>query len=115
MNNSQTAIIPEAASRSGATTGRILPLRRHGSVTLGDFSDTVSLAGTLNGSVTMNDGNGNNTLGFNHMGTVDASKHLNFENLEIYGGSTTLTGTRIYGRLKTPQPKSFDPLPQQRR
>ncbi len=86
-----------------------------GGVTLGDYSDTVSLAGTLDGSITMNGGNdtfiqtggstltgtvdgggGIDTLGFNNMGTLDGSllgvRYLNFENLGIYGGSTTLTG-----------------------
>ncbi len=82
-----------------------------GSVTLGSFSDTITLAGTLNGSVTLGGGNdtfiqvggstltgiadgglGNDILGFNNMGMVDGSRYRNFENLGIFGGSTTLTG-----------------------
>ncbi len=87
-----------------------------GKIDLSNYNDTVNLIGTLNGSVHMNDGNdtfiqvggstltgtadggsGNDTLGFNNMGTVDngllGTKYFNFENLGIYGGSTTLTGT----------------------
>ncbi len=82
-----------------------------GRITLSDFSDSVHLFGSLNGSIFLNDGNdtfyqvggstltgtadggaGTDNLGFNDMGTVDGAKYHNFENLGIYGGSTTLTG-----------------------
>lgn len=99
-----------------------------GTIDLGNDNDSVNLAGRLNGSVTMNGGNdtliqvggatltgtangglGDDTLGFNNMGTVDnnilGTKYFNFENLGIFGGSTILTGawdfsggnTTIYG------------------
>ncbi len=83
-----------------------------GAIDLSTDHDTVTLAGVLDGSLKFNDGNdtfiqvggsslsgtadggvGNDLLGFDTMGAVNASNYLNFENLGIYGGSTTLTGT----------------------
>ena len=83
-----------------------------GIVSLGAGDDTVNLAGTLNGSARLNGGDdtfiqtggsvltgtadggsGIDTLGFNDMGVIESSKYLNFENLAIFGGSTTLIGS----------------------
>ena len=94
---------------------------RSGSVTTGiidlsDKDDTVNLRGSLNGSIKMDDGDdtfiqagfsvlngvadggdGSDTLGFDNIGIINGDlmeyKYLNFENLGIYGGNTTLTGT----------------------
>ena len=90
---------------------------REGSITTGlvttdGYDDTVTLNGSLNGSLYMYDGNdtliqtggsvltgtadggsGTDTLGFDNMGTADSGHYLNFENLAILGGSTTLIGT----------------------
>ena len=62
-----------------------------GIISLGSYDDTVNLAGTLNGMA--DGGDGTDTLAFNNVGTVNSSHYLNFENLNINGGSTTLTGT----------------------
>ncbi len=83
-----------------------------GVVALGNYNDTINLAGTLNGSVEMEAGDdtffladggtltgtadggaGTDTLAFDNVGTVDGSRYLNFENLEIFGGNSTLVGT----------------------
>lgn len=86
-----------------------------GGVNLTTGNDSVNLFGSLNGSVLMGDGDdrfvqygssnlsgsvdggaGTDVLAFNNMGTVDAgtlgTTYLNFENLEITGGSNSLTG-----------------------
>ena len=82
-----------------------------GYILLHYLNDTVTLAGTLDGSLYMENGNdtllqigssrltgtadggnGNDTLGFNDVGTVQGSNYINFEHLAIYGGLNNLTG-----------------------
>ncbi len=68
-----------------------------GSIYGGDGNDTIILVGGSFLGGVADGGSGNNTLGFNNMGTVNGSlfgvKYLNFQNLGIFGGSTTLTGS----------------------
>ncbi|MDK9706607.1 MAG: autotransporter domain-containing protein [Desulforhopalus sp.] len=65
-------------------------------VALGDGSDTFIRVGGSSFSGIADGGPGSDTLGFNNMGTVHASflgsNYINFENIGIYGGSTTFTG-----------------------
>lgn len=96
-----------------ATVNLHAPSLTTGVVNLGDAADTVNLAGAVNGSIRLNGGNdtlvqsggslltgiadggeGTDTLTFNNMGVaLDGSRYHNFENLDFFGGSTTLTGT----------------------
>lgn len=67
-----------------------------GSIFGADGNDLVILVGGSYLGGVADGGTGIDTLGFNNMGTQDGSlqgtKYLNFENLSILGGSTTLTG-----------------------
>ena len=115
-NSSGSAADPAIVTVGGPTTVR-LNGGSHitGAVLLDDYNDTVTLAGYLDGSVSFEGGNdlfirtagsvftgtadggsGRDTLGFAGVGTVDGSNYINFEHLEIYGGSNTLTGTWVF-------------------
>lgn len=116
-NNSGLTTDNAIISSDGPTTVNLFTgSATTGGITLSNLSDTVTLAGTLNGSITLGGDNdtfiqvggstltgtadgglGNDTLRFNNMGSEDGSllntKYLNFENLGIFDGNTTLTGT----------------------
>ena len=85
---------------SGATGGNDTIINRgevHGSIYGEDGDDTVILAGGSYLGGVADGGEGNDTLGFENMGTIDGSllgtKYINFENLLFSGGNTNLTGT----------------------
>lgn len=87
----------------------------NGAIILSEYDDRVNLGGSANSLVLMGPGNdvfvrnggssfsgiadggdGSDTIGFNNMGTLPVGSldgtYINFENIGIYGGSTTFTG-----------------------
>ncbi|MCF8033735.1 MAG: autotransporter domain-containing protein [Desulfarculaceae bacterium] len=68
-----------------------------GSIYGADGDDRVNLKGGSSLGGVADGGTGNDILGLADMGTVDGSlwggTYINFENLHLYGGTTTLTGS----------------------